>query len=90
MRPESCLNLRHWQDRAYRIRLPIWPHPVAEEARTITDKPYVMVCDTQLFAGLDCLKAALPVAHYVAQATADWDAGLAEINAKLKKLTNDT
>jgi len=49
-----------------------------------------MVCDTQLFAGLDCLKAALPVAHYVAQATADWDAGLAEINAKLKKLTNDT
>ena len=61
-----------------------------EEARTISDKPYVMVCDTQLFAGLDCLKAALPVAHYVAQATADWDAGLAEINAKLKKLTNDT
>jgi len=58
-----------------------------EEAKTITDKPYVMVCDTRLFEGIDCLKAALPVAHYVAKGSADWEAGLAEINEKLQQLS---
>jgi len=58
-----------------------------EEAKTITDKPCVMVCDTRLFEGIDCLKAALLVAHYVAKGSADWEAGLAEINEKLQQLS---
>ena len=56
------------------------------EAKTITDRPYVMVCDTKIFEGIDCLKAALPMAHYVAKAQADWEAGLAEIDEKLQAL----
>ncbi|MEM7258442.1 MAG: thiamine pyrophosphate-dependent enzyme, partial [Pseudomonadota bacterium] len=58
-----------------------------EEARTITDKPYVLVCDTRLFVGIDCLQAALPMAHYVAKKDADWDAGMAEITTKIDTLS---
>ena len=58
-----------------------------EEARSIPDKPYVMVCDTRLFVGIDCLKAALPMAHYVAAKDADWEAGLKEINARIEALS---
>jgi len=57
-----------------------------EEARSVTGKPYVMVCDTRIFAGIDCLQKALPMAHYVAQKTADWEAGLAEIDVKIAAL----
>ncbi len=53
------------------------------EARNTTDKPFVMVCDTSLFAGVDCLQAELPNAHYVAKASADWQAGLKELEHKL-------
>ena len=58
-----------------------------DEAKTITDKPYVMVCDTKIFEGIDCLKAELPVAHYVAKHQADWQTGLSEINAKIEALS---
>lgn len=51
------------------------------EARQTKDQPYVMVCDTRLWDGIDCLQQALPMAHYTAKAAVDWDAGLAEINA---------
>ena len=54
-----------------------------EEARNTTDKPYVMVCDTRLFDGIDCLQEALPMAHYVSRTGADWDAGIAEITARI-------
>ena len=37
------------------------------EARIVTDRPYVMVCDTRIFEGVDCLKAVLPAAHYLAR-----------------------
>lgn len=57
------------------------------EARAITDKPYAMVADTRLFAGINCLRVALPQAHYVAAETADWEAGLAEIDAHLAELS---
>jgi transketolase len=57
-----------------------------DEAKRITDKPYVMVCDTRLFAGIDCLQQALPNAHYVAKDSADWDAGVLEISARIEKL----
>lgn len=58
------------------------------EARAITDKPYAMVADTRLFAGINCLRVALPQAHYVAAETADWEAGLAEIDAHLAELAS--
>lgn len=57
-----------------------------EEARSIDDKPYAMVCDTRLFVGIDCLQKALPMAHYVSVKDADWEAGLKEINAKIEVL----
>ncbi len=59
-----------------------------DEARQIHDKPYVLICDTRLFVGIDCLRAVLPMAHYVAAKDADWEAGLTEINAKITSLTN--
>ncbi len=57
-----------------------------EEARNTTGKPYAMVCDTRLFDGIDCLQEALPTAHYVARTSADWDAGIAEITARIDNL----
>ena len=56
------------------------------EARTVTDWPYVIVCDTRIFEGVDCLKAALPAAHYVARHQADWEAGLAEVGRRIGEL----
>ncbi len=60
-----------------------------EEAKSVAGKPYVMVCDTRIFVGIDCLREALPMAHYVAQNAADWEAGLAEIDAKVAALTGE-
>lgn len=56
-----------------------------EEAKSISDKPYVMVCDTRIFEGVDCLQSTVANGHYVAKASADWDAGLAELESKLAK-----
>ncbi|MBX2878515.1 MAG: hypothetical protein KTR32_01225 [Granulosicoccus sp.] len=58
-----------------------------EEAKSIGDKPYAMICDTRLFVGIDSLKKALPMAHYVAVKDADWQAGLDEINAIIESLS---
>ena len=41
------------------------------EARTVQDRPFVMVCDTRIFAGIDYLKTALPAAQSGAQIK-DW------------------
>ena len=56
------------------------------EARATQDRPYVMICDTRLWDGIDCLQKALPMAHYTAQGAVDWDAGMAEINAVIDAL----
>lgn len=56
------------------------------EARSVKGKPFAICADTRLFEGVDVLQAALPAAHYVARASADWDAGLAEIDAKIARL----
>ena len=56
------------------------------EAKKVKGKPYVICADTEIFEGVDILKATLPAAHYVASASADWDAGLAEINAEIARL----
>ncbi|KMW59120.1 Transketolase [Candidatus Rhodobacter oscarellae] len=55
-------------------------------ARATKDKPFVMICDTRLWDGIDCLQKALPMAHYTAKGAVDWDAGLADINAALAEL----
>jgi len=57
-----------------------------DEARATKDKPFVMICDTRLWDGIDCLQKALPMAHYTAKGAVDWDEGMAEISATLKKL----
>ena len=57
-----------------------------DEARNTSDRPYAMVCDTRLFSGIDCLRKALPMAHYVPKTGADWNAGIAEITAAIDAL----
>ena len=57
-----------------------------EEARTTKGKPFVMICDTRLWDGINCLQEALPMAHYTAKGAVDWDAGMAEITATLAAL----
>ena len=57
-----------------------------EEARATSDRPFAMVCDTRLWDGINCLQQALPMAHYTAKGAVDWDAGVAEINAKIAEL----
>ena len=61
------------------------------EARTVTDRPYVMVCDVGIFeGGGDCLKAALLAAHYVVRHQADWKAGLAEVGWRIDEIEGET
>ncbi len=57
-----------------------------DEARATKGKPFVMICDTRLWDGIDCLQKALPMAHYTAKAAVDWDAGVAEITETLATL----
>ena len=57
-----------------------------EEARATVDRPFAMICDTRLWDGIDCLQKALPMAHYTAKASVNWDEGLAEINAVIDAL----
>ena len=57
-----------------------------DEARATKAKPFVMICDTRLWDGIDSLQKALPMAHYTARGAVDWDAGLAEITATLAGL----
>ena len=56
------------------------------QARSVTDKPSVLICDTRLWDGIDCLQNALPMAHYTAKTAVDWDAGLAEIDSVIAEL----
>ncbi|MCY3878212.1 MAG: thiamine pyrophosphate-dependent enzyme [Rhodobacteraceae bacterium] len=57
-----------------------------EEARATKGRPYAMICDTRLWAGINCLQKALPMAHYTARTAVDWDEGLTEIGATLMEL----
>ncbi|MCY4100599.1 MAG: transketolase [Rhodobacteraceae bacterium] len=57
-----------------------------EEARNTKGKPFVMICDTRLWDGIDCLQKALPMAHYTAKGAVDWDTGLDEIEKTLTRL----
>ncbi len=57
-----------------------------DEARATLDRPFAMICDTRLWDGIDCLQRALPLAHYTAVGAVDWNAGMAEINARIAEL----
>ncbi|MCY4446767.1 MAG: thiamine pyrophosphate-dependent enzyme [Rhodobacteraceae bacterium] len=57
-----------------------------EEARNTKGKPFVVVCDTRLWDGIDCLQKVLPMAHYTAKNAVDWDKGLDEVNETLIRL----
>lgn len=59
---------------------------VFDEARACKNKPFVMICDTRLWDGIECLQRALPMAHYTATKAVDWDAGVAEMASKLEAL----
>lgn len=48
-----------------------------EEARNIKDKPYAMIADTKIFAGIDVYQDAIPFAHFVG-ANGRWDTGYLE------------
>lgn len=48
-----------------------------EEARSIKDKPYAMIADTKIFAGIDVYQGAIPFAHFVG-ANGRWDTGFLE------------
>jgi transketolase len=47
------------------------------EARSIRDKPYAMIADTKIFAGIDVYQDAIPFAHFVG-ANGRWDTGYLE------------
>lgn len=57
-----------------------------DEARNTPDKPFVMICDTRLWDGIDCLQKALPMAHYTATNAVDWGVGMDEINGVIARL----
>ena len=59
------------------------------QARAVKGMPSLICADTRIFEGVEVLKAALPAAHYVARDSADWDAGLAEINARIARLESE-
>lgn len=48
-----------------------------EEARSIEDKPYAMIADTKIFAGIEVYQDAIPFAHFVG-ANGRWDTGYLE------------
>jgi transketolase len=41
------------------------------EARTTTEKPFFMLCDTRLWEGIGCLQKAPHMAHYTAKGAVD-------------------
>ncbi|WP_136443960.1 thiamine pyrophosphate-dependent enzyme [Pacificoceanicola onchidii] len=48
-----------------------------EEAKQLRDKPYAIVADTKIFAGIDVYQDAIPFAHFVG-ANGRWDTGFLE------------
>lgn len=62
------------------------------EAKTITDKPYAIVADTKIFAGIDVYQDAIPFAHFVGAngrwdtGFLEWDPGWTEIQSKIERL----
>ncbi len=66
-----------------------------EEARSIKDKPYCMIADTKIFAGIDVYQDAIPFAHFVGAngrwdtGYLEWEPGWNEILGKIERLENE-
>ncbi|MEP1206137.1 MAG: thiamine pyrophosphate-dependent enzyme [Rhizobiaceae bacterium] len=66
-----------------------------EEARSIKDKPYAMVADTKIFAGIQVYQDAIPFAHFVGKdghwdsGRLEWEPGWNEIIAKIERLESE-
>ncbi len=63
-----------------------------EEARSIEDKPYAMIADTRIFAGIGVYQDAIPFAHFVGKdgrwdtGKLQWEPGWREILATIERL----
>lgn len=66
-----------------------------EEARSVKDKPYAMIADTSIFAGIDVYQDAIPFAHFVGangrwgDGRLEWEPGWTEILAKIEALESE-
>ncbi|MCY4180231.1 MAG: hypothetical protein OXD48_08150 [Litoreibacter sp.] len=66
-----------------------------EEARSIKDKPYCMIAETKIFAGIDVYQDAIPFAHFVGAngrwetGFLEWEPGWNEIQERIKRLESE-
>lgn len=66
-----------------------------EEARNVKDKPYAMIADTKIFAGIDVYQDSIPFAHFVGAngrwdtGFLEWDPGWDEILGKIERLKKE-
>ncbi len=66
-----------------------------EEARGIRDRPYAMIADTRIFAGISVYQDAIPFAHFVGAngrwgtGHLEWEPGWAEILATIERLETE-
>lgn len=58
-----------------------------DEASSTPDKPYAMIADTKIFAGIDVYQDAIPFAHFVS-ANGWWDTGFLEWEPGWKEITD--
>ncbi len=65
------------------------------EAKSVNDKPYAMIADTRIFAGIDVYQDAIPFAHFVGAngrwdtGYLEWEPGWNEILSKIKRLETE-
>jgi transketolase len=65
------------------------------EAKTIKDKPYALVADTKIFAGIKVYQDAIPFAHFVGAngrwdtGYLEWDPGWSEIQDTIERLETE-
>lgn len=66
-----------------------------DEARSVKDKPYALVADTKIFAGIKVYQDAIPFAHFVGAngrwdtGFLEWEPGWAEINETIANIEAD-
>lgn len=66
-----------------------------EEAKSINHKPYAIIADTKIFAGINVYQDAIPFAHFVGAngrwdtGYLEWEPGWNEILSKIKRLETE-
>ncbi|MYA88860.1 MAG: transketolase [Boseongicola sp. SB0662_bin_57] len=66
-----------------------------DEARAVRDKPYAMIADTRIFAGISVYQEAIPFAHFVGRdgrwdtGFLDWEPGWREILETIERLETE-